>query len=531
MSLKEVTVPDIGDYKDVDVIDINVSVGDHIEEEDSLVTLETDKASMEVPAPFAGVVKSIAVKLGDKVSKGSLVLSVDTTGDTMDDNKAVVTVSKEQASSNTSSANQVVNVTVPDIGDYKDVDVIEVNVAAGDEVQEEDSLATLETDKASMEIPSPMAGKVIDVKINVDDKVSQGDLVLTLEVSRSAVADSSTNIDISKKGAETPAVKEEKPVSSPQTAPMPVAQEVDNSNTHASPSVRRLARVLGVELSRVSATGRKGRITKEDCEKYIKTAVQAVQSGQISSGSGLDLLPDPQIDFAKSGDIEVEALSRINKLSAKNLARNWVKIPHVTFYDDADITELEQFRKAKKAAAEKTGVKVTPLSFLIKAAATALQEYPKFNSSLSNDGESLIIKQYFNIGFAADTPKGLVVPVIKNADQKGIFEISREITDLVKNGRDGKLKPDDMQGATFTISSLGILGTTAFTPIINMPEVAIMGVSKAAIKPQWNGSEFVPRTMLPLSLSTDHRVIDGALAAQFLTRYCAILSDLREILL
>ncbi|WP_116964631.1 dihydrolipoyllysine-residue acetyltransferase [Fastidiosibacter lacustris] len=525
MAIKQVTVPNIGDYKDVDVIEVNVKVGDVIQEEDSLITLETDKASMEVPAPFSGTVKEVSVKVGDKVSESSLVLLVET--DAVNTNETasstILTQSAvEQGSQQQIAAAQMLEIKVPDIGDYKDVDVIEVNVKPGDEIKEEDSLATLETDKASMEIPSPYTGKVVDVKITVGDKVSKGDLVLTLLVSQGQVA---TENKISK------AAQVEEVVKSPVVEQAAIVSKVPNTNAHASPAVRRLARILGIDLSRVIATGRKGRITKEDCDNYIKKAVQSLQTGQVSSGGGLDLLPDPQVDFAKFGEIEVEALSRINKLSAKNLARNWVKIPHVTFYDDADITDLEAFRNAKKTAAEKAGVKVTPLSFLIKAAATALQEYPRFNSSLSNDGEGLIVKKYYHIGFATDTPKGLVVPVIKNADQKGIFEISREIMDLVKKGREGKLKPDDMQGATFTISSLGILGTTAFTPIINMPEVAIMGVSKSAIKPVWNGTEFIPRTMLPLSLSTDHRVIDGALAAQFLTRYCAILADLREMLL
>ncbi|WP_407920602.1 dihydrolipoyllysine-residue acetyltransferase [Facilibium subflavum] len=436
---------------------------------------------------------------------------------------------QDESEQDEASGRTTIDVTVPDIGDYKEVDVIEVNVSVGDEIKEEDSLATLETDKASMEIPSPASGKVVDIKINVGDKVSEGDLVLVLEAKdakSSAQNQSSTKASTDEK----PSVEKTQSQQAPQTQKI-AADEIDNSKAPASPAVRRLARILGVDLSRVTPTGRKGRITKEDCEAYIKNAVTKVQTGQVSSGAGLELLPDPQVDFAKFGEIEVEALSRINKLSAKNLARNWVKIPHVTFYDDADITDLEDFRKAKKAAAEKMGIKITPLSFLIKAAATALQAYPRFNSSLSTDGESLVMKKYYHIGFATDTPKGLMVPVVKDADKKGILEISKEIMALAKKAREGKLKPDDMKGATFTISSLGILGTTAFTPIINMPEVAIMGVSKAAIKPVWDGQNFVPRTMLPLSLSTDHRVIDGALAAQFLTKYCAILSDLREILL
>lgn len=416
-------------------------------------------------------------------------------------------------------------VIVPDIGDYKNVDVIEVNVKVGGVIQEEDSLITLETDKASLEVPAPVAGVVKEINVKVGDKVSEGCLVLTLEVLDHSAVQVSNQMEQEK--------LEKVTLESVVKAEEVVIKNIDfdNIHVHASPTVRRLARILGVDLSRVTATGRKGRISKEDCESYIKKSVQTLQARRLSDGCVLDLLPDPQIDFAKFGDVEIESLSSINKLSAKNLMRNWVKIPHVTFHDAADITDLENFRNFKKAAFEKTGVKVTPLSFLIKAVSFALKEYPRLNSSLSNNGENLIIKKYFNIGFAVDTPKGLVIPVVKNADQKGIFEISRKITDLVKRGRDGKLKLDDMQGATFTISSLGILGTTAFTPIINMPEVAIMGVSKSAIKPVWNGKEFIPRKMLPLSLSADHRVIDGALAARFLTRYCAILTDVREILL
>jgi pyruvate dehydrogenase E2 component (dihydrolipoamide acetyltransferase) len=311
------------------------------------------------------------------------------------------------------------------------------------------------------------------------------------------------------------------------------AYEVNNSNAHASPAVRKLARILNVDLSKVKASGRKGRVSKEDCYSYIKNAVTQVQSGKVASnsGAGLDLLADPVIDFSKFGEIETTPLTRINKISAKNLHRNWVKIPHVTFYDDADISDLEDFRKSKKAVAEKMGVRITPLSFLVKAAAVALQEFPKMNSSLSNDGENLILKKFYNIGFAADTPAGLMVPVIKDADKKGIIEISKDIMELAAKARDGKLGSKDMSGATFTISSIGVLGTTAFTPIINMPEVAIMGVSKAAVKPVWNGKEFEPKTMLPLSMSADHRVIDGAMAAKFLTRYSQILSDLREIIM
>ncbi|MED7820121.1 MULTISPECIES: pyruvate dehydrogenase complex dihydrolipoyllysine-residue acetyltransferase [unclassified Francisella] len=518
----DVEVPDIGDYDSVDVIEVSVSVGDEVAEEDSLITLETDKASMEVPSPVAGKVVEVVTKVGDKVSQGSLILKVETGAGASSSAQDAQQLTPAQASE------EVVNVEVPDIGDYDSVDVIEVSVAVGDKVKEEDPLITLETDKASMEVPSPVAGEVVEVVTKVGDKVSQGSLILKVKTQRSTPV-----------AAPSQPAKQEAPKQTSQLAPAPAPTQssvneyaVDNSNAHASPAVRKLARILNVDLSKVKATGRKGRVTKEDCYNYIKHAVTQVQTGKVAaSGSGLDLLDDPVVDFSKFGEIETQPLTRINKISAKNLHRNWVKIPHVTFYDDADITDLEEFRKSKKAFAEKAGVKITPLSFLVKAAAVALQEFPRMNSSLSNDGENLILKKYYNIGFAADTPAGLMVPVIKDADKKGIIEISKDIMELAGKARDGKLGSKDMSGATFTISSIGVLGTTAFTPIINMPEVAIMGVSKTAVKPIWNGKEFEPRTMLPLSMSADHRVIDGALAAKFLTRYSQILSDLREIIM
>lgn len=523
-STVEVKVPDIGDYKDVDVIEVNVKPGDAVKEEDSLITLETDKASMEIPSPQAGIVKEVAVSVGDKISEGGLVLTLTTEGGA---SESAPTESATPAPSPApASGGGSVEVTVPDIGDYSGVDVIEVNVKVGDDVKEEDSLITLETDKASMEIPSPQSGKIKELKVNVGDKVSQGDLILVLEGSGGGQA-----------AAPAPSSAPQKSAPAPSPAPQasaPVNDSYKNENVHAGPAVRRLARVLGVDLTKVRPSGRKGRVTKEDCEAYIKNALSQIQSGAVQAsggGAGLDLLPDPKVDFAKFGEVEVEPLTKINKLSAKNLHRNWVKIPHVTFYDDADITDMEEFRKANKAAAEKAGVKVSPLAFLVKASAVALQSFPRINSSLSEDGESIVKKKYFHIGFAADTPKGLIVPVIRDADKKGIYQISTEMADLVARGRQGKVKPDEMKGASFTISSLGILGTTGFTPIINMPEVAILGVSKTAIKPVWNGKEFVPRSMLPLSLSVDHRVIDGALAAKFITRLNQILSDLREMLL
>lgn len=529
MALQEIKVPDIGDYQDVEVIEINVSVGDTIAEEDSLLTLETDKASMEVPSPQAGIVKEILVNLGDKVSEGTVVIKVEAVG--VEPEAASEKQPEAKADSTpapTSTSVQVVPVTVPDIGDYDGVDVIEINVSVGDVIKEEDSLVTLETDKASMEVPAPNAGKVVEIMVNLGDKVSKGDVIIQLEQGGgNAQAPVATEAPKAEAKQEVP----KKETSKPAAAKSVVDPVAHTGPVHASPAVRRLARILEIDLKKIPATGPKGRITKDDCNNYIKNAINKVQIGQVSAGSGLDLLADPVVDFSKFGEIETQPLTRINKLTSKNLHRNWVKIPHVTFYDDADITDLEDFRKAKKAVAEKVGVKMTPLIFLIKVAAQALKEFPRINSSLSADGEDLILKKYFNIGVAVDTPNGLLVPVIKDVDQKSLFEIARDFMGLVNRGREGKIKPDEMKGACFTISSLGLLGSTGFTPIINMPEVAIMGVSKSAIKPVWNGSEFVPRLMLPLSLSVDHRVIDGALAAKFLTRFGGMLTDLREVLL
>ena len=525
----EVKVPDIGDYDAAEIIEIAVKVGDEIAEEDALITLETDKASMDVPSPVAGKVTRITVNMGDKVGEGDAIMEVEIEGSSSNDSatkeESKAESSAESVASQNSAVTQVIEVQVPDIGDYDAAEVIEIAVKVGDEIAEEDALITLETDKASMDVPSPVAGKVAEVLVKLGDKIGEGHLILKVEA----------------KGAAPVVISEPAKAEAPkrEVKAAPVASqsnvntyEVNNSNAHASPAVRKLARILNVDLGKVKASGRKGRVSKEDCYNYIKNAVTQVQTGKIAaSDSSLDLLADPVIDFSKFGEIETAPLTRINKISAKNLHRNWVKIPHVTFYDDADISDLEEFRKSKKAFAEKMGVRITPLSFLVKAAAVALQEFPRMNSSLSNDGENLILKKFYNIGFAADTPAGLMVPVIKDADKKGIIEISKDIMELAGKARDGKLGSKDMSGATFTISSIGVLGTTAFTPIINMPEVAIMGVSKAAIKPVWNGKEFEPKTMLPLSMSADHRVIDGAMAAKFLTRYSQILSDLREIIM
>ena len=417
-------------------------------------------------------------------------------------------------------------IMVPDIGGYTDVHVIEINIQVGDTVRKEESLITLETDKASMEIPAPISGKVIKIEVVVGNTVSQGDIILLLESDDKLINNSK--------------ISQLNPISSStQNEQISIESEVltnrelvnNDKKIKASPIVRRLARLLNINLAHITATGRKGCITQNDCHTYIKQLIKKASSNSSSNKNTLELLPDPKINFAVFGNIKSESLSRINKISSRNLSRNWIKIPHVTFHDNADISELEKFRKSKKDDAKQSGIKLTLLSFLIKSITKVLSIFPRINSSLSDDGENLILKQYFNIGFATDTPKGLIVPVIKNADQKGIYQISSEIMLLAKKAREGNLKSEEIEGSTFTISSLGILGTTSFTPIINMPEVAILGVSKAEIKPVWNGKNFIPRTLLPLSLSTDHRVIDGAMASKFLTKYSKILSDIREILL
>ncbi len=519
MALEEIKVPDIGEYSGVDVIEINVAVGDQINEEDTLITLETDKATMEIPAPQSGVIKEILVGEGSKVSEGDLIIKLDattTSGETQ-------TMSHDMAANpepqNTNHASQVMDVAVPDIGEYSGVDIIEINVAVGDQVEEETPLITLETDKATMEVPSPMVGTVKEILVKEGGKVSQGDLIVKLELAAVAKTLQPT--------AETPVAKTADHQPAP-TKPVPAAvSEPQNANVHASPAIRRIAREFGVDLSKVTATGRKGRITKDDLQEFVK---HAMASGG-SAGDTLGLLADPVVDFAKFGEVDVQPLPRIKKISGANLHRNWVKIPHITLFEDADITDLEAFRQAKKVIAEKQGVKLTPVPFIVKAVAKALKAYPIVNSALSADGQSLVYKKYVNVGVAVDTPHGLMVPVIRDADKKGIYDIARDLIDLSLKARDGKLAPSDMQGGCFTISSLGGIGTTAFTPIVNMPEVGILGVSKAAIKPVYDGSSFVPKLMLPLSLSLDHRVVDGAEGGRFLAFLRDALGDLRELLL
>ncbi|WP_044733569.1 dihydrolipoyllysine-residue acetyltransferase [Shewanella algae] len=537
----EVTVPDIGDAADVDVIEVLVSEGEAIEADAGLITLETDKATMDVPSPQAGTVKSLKVKVGDKVSQGSLVLllEVGASAEAPQAPAAQAAAQPAAAQAVAPAKVEVKEIAVPDIGDAADVDVIEVLVAVGDEISADQGLITLETDKATMEVPAPFGGKLVSLTVKVGDKVSQGSVIATVETQGAAVASVAAP-------AEAPAQAE---VAAPAPAAAPAAQsrppvphhpsagaQPNTGAVHASPAVRRLAREFGVDLTQVKGTGRKGRILKEDVQAYVKYELsrpKATAATSVGGGSGLQVIDAPKVDFSKFGEVEEVPLTRIQKISGPNLHRNWVTIPHVTQFDEADITEMEAFRKQQNelAAKQKLNVKITPLVFMMKAVAKTLQQFPVFNSSLSPDGESLIRKKYFHIGVAVDTPNGLVVPVVRDVDKKGIIELSRELTEISIKARDGKLKAADMQGSCFTISSLGGIGGTAFTPIVNYPDVAILGVSKSEIKPKWNGKEFEPRLMLPLSLSYDHRVIDGALAARFSVTLSGILSDIRTMIL
>jgi len=523
-AVQEVHVPDIGG-DEVAVTEIMVKVGDTVTAEQSLITVEGDKASMEVPAPFAGVVKEIKVTAGDKVSTGSLIMLFEVAGAA----PAPVAAPAAAAPVSAPAVASVKEVHVPDIGG-DEVSVTEVMVKVGDSISAEQSLITVEGDKASMEVPAPFAGVVKSLKVAVGDKVKTGSLIMEFEVAGAAPA-----------AAPAPQAQAAAPVAAPVPAKAAVAPAAsdfvaNDAYIHASPAVRRLAREFGVNLGKVKGTGRKGRIQKEDVQAYVKAALQQVQSGAVAkggSGVGLDLLPWPKVDFAKFGEVEEVELTRIQKVSGPNLHRNWVMIPHVTHFDEADINELEAFRKEQNAIADKKqlGYKLTPLVFILKAAAKALEAHPRLNSSLSADGSKLIMKKYIHIGVAVDTPNGLVVPVIRDVNKKSILELTQDLAEISKKARAGKLTGADMQGGCFTISSLGGLGCTQFAPIVNAPEVAILGVSKSDIKPKWNGKEFEPHLMLPVSLSFDHRVIDGADGARFITTLTGLLSDIRRLVL
>ena len=544
MATVEVKVPDIGDFKDVEVIEVLVKPGDTVKAEQSLVTVESDKASMEIPSSAAGVVKEMRVKLGDKISEGSPLLVLESEGAASAPAPAAAVPAPSTAPAPTASpapalaaTSGPIDVVVPDIGDFAEIAVIEVLVKPGDTVKAEQSLITVESDKASMEIPSSHAGVVKEMKVRLGDKVSKGSVIATLESTGRAGAPAAAPAASSAVPAPTVAPPSERAV---PTAALPAHEPAapQGALPHASPTIRKLARELGVPLAEVKGSGPKGRITQEDVQGFVKavmagaqqTLAQAAKTPGGASGGALGgILAWPQIDFAKFGPIEKKELSRIKKISGPALHRNWVTIPHVTNHDDADITDLEAFRVLTNRENEKAGVKVTMLAFLIKACVAALQKFPDFNSSL--EGDHLVLKRYFHIGFAADTPNGLVVPVIRDADRKGVLQISAEMSELAKKARDGKLSPSDMSGGCFSISSLGGIGGRYFTPIINAPEVAILGVCRSSTEPVWDGKAFQPRLILPLSLSWDHRVVDGASAARFNAFLIRILGDFRRVLL
>lgn len=571
--VKEARVPDIGNFDGVPVIEVLVKAGDRVEKDQSLVTLESDKATMEVPSPFAGTVREVKVKVGDDVAEGAVIAMIEADGEAGGDAakadpkpaeapkaepakqapaatsapaRAAEPTKSEPAAKKSSGGTQ--EVRVPDIGNFDGVPVIEVLVKAGDRVEKDQALLTLESDKATMEVPAPFAGTVKEVKVKVGDEVGKDAVIAVIEADGDAGETTAPQAAGSKAEA-----KPEAPSAAPRQADAKPAEGASTSAggprtppvafdastimpdhaPYASPTVRAFARELGVEIGQVQGTGRGGRIQREDVQAWVKHALASGAkpgaSGAVAGGGGLNLLPWPKIDFAKFGEIEEKPLSRIQKISGANLARNWAMIPHVTQHEDADITELEAFRK--KLGEENKDLKVTPLVFQIKAVVAALKKYPTFNASLDVTGEKLTLKKYFHIGIAVDTPDGLVVPVIRDADKKGLLELAAELGELSKKAREKKLGPAEMSGGCFSISSLGGIGGTSFTPIVNAPEVAILGVSKAQMKPVWNGKEFAPRLMLPLSLSYDHRVVDGALAARFASFLASQLGDIRRLLL
>jgi pyruvate dehydrogenase E2 component (dihydrolipoamide acetyltransferase) len=552
--IEKILVPDVGG-DEVEVIEICFAVGDSLEADEGIITVETDKASMDIPAPFAGELVALSVKIGDKIKEGDVIAQMKGTATASTAAPAEVQAEPEAEAVKAEAPaveptpekapvaavrGEVIDILVPDIGEDGEVDVIEVLVAVGDVIEAEDGLITLETDKATMDVPSPHAGTVKEVFINTGDKVKQGSIVIKLETSSGS---SGAPVDLDEPAAEPVAAPVAPPVAAPaakKPAPVPHHPQVGLTNAGAiytSPSIRRLGREFGVDLSVVKGTGRKNRILKEDVQSYVKYELsrpKANAGSSVAAGEGgLQVVSAKQIDFSKFGEVETKALTRIQKISGPFLHRNWVTIPHVTQFDEADITNVEAFRKEQNVICEKQklGFKITPLVFILKAAADALRTFPVFNASLSADGESLILKKYIHIGVAVDTPNGLVVPVVRDVDQKGIHQLSRELLEISMKARDGKLKANDMQGGCFTISSLGGIGGTAFTPIVNAPEVAILGVSKSEMKPKWNGKDFEPKLMLPLSMSYDHRVIDGALAARFTVHLAGVMSDIRKLIL
>jgi pyruvate dehydrogenase E2 component (dihydrolipoamide acetyltransferase) len=550
---QKILVPDVGG-DEVEIIEICFAVGDDVEADEGIITVETDKASMDIPAPFSGKLSALLVSVGDKIKEGDVIAEM--TSSATSEEAPVVEEAKEAApvaeeaketpapekaaeapAAVVSTESEIIEITVPDIGEDGEVEVIDVLVNVGDVIEVEDGLITLETDKATMDVPSSHAGTVKEVFVSVGGKVKQGSIVIKLETSSGSPI-------------EAPAPAPEKEVEAPKAKPAPApvkaapvphhpqaGKMASSGSIYTSPSIRRIGREFGVDLTLVKGTGRKGRILKEDVQSYVKYELsrpKANAGSSVAAGEGgLQVVSAKAIDFSKFGEIETKALTRIQKISGPFLHRNWVTIPHVTQFDEADITNVEAFRKEQNVICEKKklGFKITPLVFILKAVADALREFPTFNSSLSEDGESLILKKYIHIGVAVDTPNGLVVPVVRDVDQKGIHQLSRELLEISMKARDGKLKATDMQGGCFTISSLGGIGGTAFTPIVNAPEVAILGVSKSEMKPKWNGKDFEPKLMLPLSMSYDHRVIDGALAARFTVHLASVMSDIRQLIL
>ena len=533
--MTDILVPDIGDVDEVEIIEICVAVGDLVDANETIVVIESDKASMEVPAGIVGKITSIEVKLGDRVSEGSLLAKIEAASAGSEVKAAPVLAAPPAAPVATSPAPAApapvqtqsaaeVDVLLPDIGDAKDVIVIEIAVKSGDVVAAGDLLLVVESDKASMEVPSPSAGTIAALHVVLDQAVNAGDRLLTMKPAGAASAQPAANAPTPSKAAEKPAAV--------AAASLPVASDQpavsSGADVYAGPAVRLMARELGVDLSQVKGSGSRGRIVKEDVQGFVKARLKAPVQKAVS-GSGIPSIPT--VDFAKFGPVDIEPMSRIRRAGAENLHRSWLNVPHVTQQDDADITALEEFRKSLKAEAERRGVKVTPLSFLVRACCAVLKEHPRFNASLDANKENFVLKRYYHIGFAVDAPDGLVVPVIRDADRMGIWELSTAINELADKARRGKLGMNDMQGGTFSISSLGALGGTGFTPIVNAPEVAILGVSRLVTKPQWNGREFLPREMLPLSLSYDHRAINGAEAGRFMVDLCGVLGDLRRLIL
>ena len=541
-TIKEIKVPDIGDFSDVEIIEILVKPGDSLKAEDSVMTLESDKATMDVPCPEDGQVAELLVKVGDRVSEGMSILKLQPAGASQSVRTEPVQAPTPSASTPSTDtvpapvpvAYASVEVIVPDIGDFQDVEIIEIFVKPGDAINVEDPLISLESDKATMEVPSSDAGTIETVLVKVGDRISAGTAVVRLSTSGGVATAPSIPTALTPEVVKVDSAPP--PVQAAPTSSVSEPNKIDEAafrKAHASPSVRRFARELGVDLSKLSGSGRKNRIIKEDVQNYVKQAVTKAEAGvataSAASGSGIPAMPE--VDFSKFGEIETQDLPRIKKISGKNLHRVWLNIPAVTHHDEVDITNLEDFRKELKDEAAKQGVRITLLAFIMKALAANLMQFPTFNSSLTPDGERLILKKYFHIGVAVDTPNGLVVPVIRDVDKKSVYDLARDLGEMSVKARDGKLKSQDMQGGSMTISSLGGIGGTAFTPLVNAPEVAILGLTRSRMQPVWNGKEFIPRLMQPVDVSYDHRVIDGAEAARFVASLGKYLTDIRRVLL